>query len=232
MNLNIIAKLTAHRRKQAETELRTWGSFVSDVASGKMTDLDAIVAGLQEHGKTEKDLDAAIQRIQTRRVDVKLVQAGRKAESEYPRLVAQQAEAEQELQRLIEAHEKKYSGLDEKILRARSAMSDGDSAQRRLREGVSSATKAKLFDSMDSELADLQQQRADILQAIKNKERWIQTVEGRDEQAASGDRQRLAGAKAELKSLQAESAEIAEKLGTAQDRRNKAEDLLLDPELI
>lgn len=227
--VSILEKLTARRSQREVQNVANWARFVADVTDEKLRDADEILTGLDRLRKTPEQLVEACELLTARRAWAAEVTAGEKAEAAYAGLQQQQADSEKELEKLIEAHQKKQVPLEQKIHATRTAMSAGVDARRRLVETAGTATKEAVFGPVESELEQARKELEPLSKLVQDRQRWIATVEKLEQQAATLDLERLPAMKAGLKKMLADESEAAKRLDEIQARHNAAFQELLKP---
>jgi DNA repair exonuclease SbcCD ATPase subunit len=230
--LNILEKLTARRSQREVQSVASWAQFVADVTDERMQDADAILSELERLQKTPEELVEACELLTNRRAWAAEFAAGEKSEAAYPGLQKQLEDSEAELKRLVEEFEKKQLPLHSKIEAARSAISKGADAKRRLTETVGRVSREAVFGSIEAELEQARRELAPLSKRVHDRQTWIARVEGHGNEAATDDVARLPAAKEELKQFIADEAAAQRKLNEVQARHNAAFAELLKPELI
>ena len=230
--MKILEKLSARKHERAKANAASWAQFVADIVDERTKDADEILSGLDRLQKSPEELQAACELLIERREWNSQATAGDAAEIEYSKLQQHSDDAEKALKDLIEKHHAKHEPLDRKIQAARTAISTGADAKRRLRETAGEESRRTAFADIDAELQKLQAEHQPVLKAIHDRQTWIREIESRGQSAATADRQRLPDAKTGLAVVRKQDTEFTGKLSALQDRRSAANELLLRPECI
>jgi hypothetical protein len=230
--LNILEKLTTRRSERQKQNAASWSQFVVDVADERLKDADEILLGLERLNKTPEQLVEACELLARRRGWAVQVAAGDKAEAGYSGLQQQMADAEKELEALIEAHQKKQMPLQNKIEKARAEMSTGSDAKRRLQETAGKATREAAFDTIEAELEQARKELAPLSKLVADRKRWLATVHDRGQSAATEDQENLQAMKDGYTKMLADEAAATRRIHEIQSRHNEAFQQLLKPEAI
>jgi len=230
--VSILEKLSVRLGVRQKQFTASWAKFVGDVADEKLTDADEILSGLERLGKSPANLQVAITLLLQRREWAGAVVAGDAAESDYPKLKQQAADAEQALKKLIDAHHTKFASLGDKIERARNAISAGAGARRELLETCSLESQMAATADVDSRIAETQAAKSNVAKRLRDCENWVLGVDSEGDKAASSDLERIVGMREKLAGLESELSGFNSKLATLQDERNAASASMLKPESI
>lgn len=228
----LLEKLSKRKTERDAKSRNDWAAFVVQVADGKLSDPDAILTQLEERQRTPEELQNSIDLLHRRREWAKQASAGDAAETEYPKLMQQQADAEKALQKMIEEHNAKQEPLQARIENARAAISNAGTAKRSLIDTVSADYREVVFAGIDDELAAAGAAVREVEKRLSDRKAWIQTVESRGDAAATSDVEKLDESRKGLKGMQAELDEAREKLAAVQGRKNALFAKLLLPESI
>ena len=160
------------------------------------------------------------------------VTAGEKAEAAYSGIQQQVADAEKELEKMIETHQKKQMPLEQKIQATRTAMSSGADARRRLVETAGNATREAVFGPIESELEQARKELEPLAKLVQDRKRWLEKVGDRGETAATSDVESLQAMRTGFKKMLSDEAAALQRLDEIQGRHNAAFRELLKPEAI
>ena len=229
---SILEKLTARRSQREVQNVASWAQFVADVTDERTVDADEILTGLERLRKTPEQLVEACELLTQRRAWASEVAAGEKAETAYSGLQQQVEISEKELEKLIEAHQKKQVPLEQKIIATRTAMSTGADARRRLVETAGQSTRDAVFGPIESELKQARNELAPLSKLVKDRKNWLDSVGKLGQEAATSDQERLPAAKEGFRQMLKDEAEASRRLDEIQARHNAAFQQLLKPEAI
>lgn len=233
MIAELISKLAKRKAETSQAAVSEWQKLVTEfVDSGGKVDPDAVLSKLDRLGRTLEDLEQAAELLTKRRGWATQLDAGSKAESEYPKLTKQIEDANAELVRLTEAHDAKHAHLDDKIRAARNAISMGADAKRQLLDTAGEETRLAATMDVDQKILDLQSERDALRKRIRDREGWLGSVRELGDNAAPQDRQRWNGAVAEFDEWQDQDRAFETRFEALQRERTKASEVLLRPESI
>ena len=109
--VTIFEAIEEHAEASRRQQDATWAEFVIGVADGKFSDPETILDQLGTLNKTPGDLQRAVEQIRQRRQWRATFEQGESAGAQYPALLQKRADAEAELEALIDSHHKKYEPL-------------------------------------------------------------------------------------------------------------------------
>ena len=230
--LNVLEKLSAKKAENAGARQLEWLGVVSGVADENGLEPGALLVALDRLGRSIQELHAAVELLSRRRGWAILAAEGDAAEESYAGLLSQERASEKALEILIQKHRSKCEPLGRQIDAARLAISSGADARRRLLETAGDEAKQAAFDEIDAELGENQAERNSLQSRMKGRRDWVFRVENLGPRAATADVANLADARAGLKQMQTQDADLAARTTTLQDRRNVAAKRLLEPEAI
>lgn len=230
--LNVLGKLSAKKAENVGALQLEWLGVVSGVADENGLEPGALLAALNRLGKSIEELQAAVELLAKRRGWAILAAEGDAAEESYAGLLSQERASEKALQLLIAKHTAKCEPLGRLIDAACLAISSGADARRRLLETAGDEARQAAFDEIDAQLGEVQVERNLLQSRMKGRRDWLFRVESLGKHAATADVATLADARAGLKQMQTQDADLARQTTTLQDRRNVAAKRLLLPESI
>lgn len=230
--LNVLEKLSAKKAENAGARQAEWVGVVSGVADENGVEPGALLVALDKLDKSIEELQAAVELLSRRRGWAATAAAGDAAEAAYADLQTQERASEKALEILIAKHTAKCEPLGRLIDAARLAISSGADARRRLLETAGDQAKGFAFDEIDAELGETQVERNSLQSRMKGRRDWVFRVENLGPRAATADVANLPDARAGLRAMIEQDANLAARTTALQDRRNTAAKRLLLPESI
>jgi len=230
--VSILEKLSGRMKQRQSEQAQSWAGFVVAVVDEKLTNADEILQRLEGLNRSPEELQQACELLVQRRAWAAVANKGTTAESEYPRLTAQQKNAAEELERLIEQHNKKYAPLDGKIEQARNDITNGADARRRLLDTVPKAVQVAACADVDDRIQQNADEAESVRKQIREVNHWLTVVEERGASAAQEDLEKLSDQKARLKALKKQESELAEAMQGLQSERDAVMAKLLLPETL
>jgi hypothetical protein len=230
--LNILEKLSAKKAENAGARQAEWVGVVSGVADENGVEPGALLVALDRLDKSIEELQAAAELLAKRRAWAATAAAGDAAEESYAGLLLQERASEKALEILIQKHRSKCEPLGRQIDAARLAISSGADARRRLLETAGDEARQAAFDEIDAQLGEVQVERNLLQQKLRGRRDWVFRVESLGKHAATADVANLADARAGLRAMIEQDADLAGQTTALQDRRNTAAKRLLEPEAI
>ena len=229
---SMLEKLVSKKAEKHQANAAAWAAFVADVVDERMTSADDIFIGLNVMEKTPAELQSACVLLVERRAWAIQAAEGNAAEESYAGLQSQELSSEKALAALIAKHRQKCEPLGRQIDAARLAISSGADARRRLLETAGDEARQAAFDEIDAQLGEVQVERNLLQQKLRGRRDWVFRVESLGKHAASVDVANLADARAGLRAMIEQDADLAGQTTALQDRRNTAAKRLLEPEAI
>ena len=230
--LNVLEKLSAKKAENAGARQSDWVGLVTGVADENGLEPGALLAALDRLGKSIEELQAAVELLARRRGWAVQAAAGDDAEASYADLQTQERASEKALQLLIAKHTAKCEPLGRQIETARQTISAAADARRRLLETAGDEARQAAFDEIDAELGETQVERNSLQSRMKGRRDWVFRVESLAKNAATADVAALPDARAGLRAMIEQDADLARQTTALQDRRNTAAKRLLEPEAI
>ena len=233
MIAELISKLAGRKAQATQVATKDWQNLVVKfVDQGDKADPDHVLSELDRMGRTLEDLESAAELLTKRRGWATQLDAGTKAESDYPKLTRQIEDAHAELKRMEEAHNTKYSHLDGKVMACRDAINAAGDAKRQLLATAGEETRRAATVDIDQKILELEAERNTLRKRLEDRRNWINRVGELAETAATVDQNRLEPATAEFQAWQEQDRAIGMRFEDLQRERNRATAVLLKPESI
>lgn len=232
--MDLVTTLTKRQAQVDRDQRLTFSELAANVAGKKKIDPDAVLDELTRLNKTPEELSDAVELLNNRRGWYESVQAGEKAERDYPAVLEQIANGESQLKEIISKHHESMAPIHAKKESIVNSIMAREEAKRRLIDTAGRGWRDDAVFDLDQEIQANDRELATLTKRIEDRQRWIAKVRSLGSQAATSDQEQMQDGAVitELRKWKESQGEMRTRQNDLQSQRNKAMDAVLKPECI